>query len=139
MLDAHFYSSYVLDVGAIMHRKTKVSPMRLATMILPMMDNTGSDLADVHAALRSAACATFGGFTAMESVGGWHDDSTGITHVESGMLYQFAMKDSAEMRASLESFALFYGHMANQLAVMCTHTDGSVRIMNCHARALQGA
>jgi hypothetical protein len=105
--------------------------MRVATFTLPVNANDGADLRDVHFALRSAAIATFGGFTAIATEGGWQDDATGKQYVEPGILYQFAMPDDAASREKLESFARFYGHMADQVCVMVAHADGAVAFVEC--------
>lgn len=107
--------------------------MRLASFVLPNVDNDGNDLSDVHAALQSAAVDNFGGFTALPSMGGWRDDKTGRLYVEPGRLYQFAMPDSWEADSNLESFARFYGHMAGQIAVMITYASGEIAFLECKA------
>jgi hypothetical protein len=104
--------------------------MRIASMILPSKDNNGVDLTDVHCALRTVLCDTFGGFTAIESQGGWNSDA-GLLYLESGVTYMLSMDDSEESRAKLESIALFYGHMAAQLCVMVVHANGAVKFVDC--------
>jgi hypothetical protein len=110
-----------------------ISAMRVASFVLPTVDNNGEDLHDVHFALKSAAVATFGGFTSLACEGGWNDSDSGRTYVESRRVYQFAMPDDAGSRAKLESFARFYGHLAAQLCVMVTHATGDVVFVDCHA------
>lgn len=109
--------------------------MRVATIILPNDDNNGNDISDVHAAMQTVLVDTFGGFTATASNGAWRDDKTGKIHVEPGQVYYVAMDDTAENRAKLESIALFYGHMANQIAMMVTHANGEVTFVDCEAKA----
>ena len=100
--------------------------MRMAYFGLPSATNEGESLADVHAALQSQLVADFGGFSAFHGLGGWCDPVTGKIHVEPGIGYHVAMAPSEENRAKLESIALFFGHMAEQLSVMVTHADGEV-------------
>ena len=114
----------------MVRRNGTKTDMRIASMILPSKDNNGADLTDVHCALRAVLCDTFGGFTAIESQGGWKSDA-GLLYLESGVTYMVASNDSEESRAKLESIALFYGHMADQLCVMVTHANGAVKFVNC--------
>ncbi len=100
--------------------------MRIATLILPTHDNDGNDLRDIHAALQSQACDTFGGFTVDRVYGGWRDPRTSRVMHDNSVRYSFAVDDTAEDRARLESVARFYGHMAGQLSVMVTHANGDV-------------
>ena len=45
--------------------------MRECRIILPMRDNTGEPLADVHKSLSEALCNNFGGYTQTNGVGQW--------------------------------------------------------------------
>ena len=110
--------------------------LRSAAFILPRNDNDGCDLADVHLALQSTLVDTFGGFTALESRGGWRDPSNGRLYVEPGLLYQIGMEDSAECRAQLESIALFYGHMAKQICIMVQHANGEIIFVDIPQRGV---
>lgn len=103
--------------------------MRTATLILPTVNNDGVDQTDTHQALQFVLCETFGGFTRTMGNGGWKSD-TGKLYLDPVAVYGIAMEDSAECRAKLESIALFYGHMAGQLAVMVTHAGGDVAFLD---------
>ena len=72
----------------------------------------------------------FGGFTAVDSVGAWRDESTGKIYHEPGRQYLIAMEDSRVNRDKLESLAAFYGHMSGQITVMVTHADGAVSFVD---------
>lgn len=97
--------------------------MKLATLILPTVNNDGVDQTDTHCALQAVLCETFGGFTRTMGDGGWVSD-TGKLYLDPVAVYSIAMCGSD--REKLESIALFYGHMAGQLSVMVTHADGAV-------------
>lgn len=98
--------------------------MKLATLILPTVNNAGEDQSDTHATLQSALCAEFGGFTRTMGEGGWNGP-VGV-YIDPVAVYSVAMDDSAANRGKLESIALFYGDLAGQLAVMVTHANGEV-------------
>lgn len=99
--------------------------MRLATLILPTVNNDGVDQTDTHAALQSVLCDRFGGFTVTHGKGGWLD--SGKLYHDPVAVYSIAMED--DRRADLESIARFYGHMAGQKSVMVTHSDGEVAFL----------
>jgi hypothetical protein len=97
--------------------------MRVSSFVLPMLSNNGESLADIHSALRAQLCATFGGFTATASQGGWIDSKTNKCYMENGLRYDVACESCDHVK--LDSIALFYGRMANQISVMVCH-DGAV-------------
>lgn len=113
-------------------QQERLQTMRFASFILPNSDNSGASLADVHAALRSSAVDVFGGFTAVASLGGWRDATTGNVHVEEGTEYRFAGAADAD----LLSFARFYGHMAGQLEVCIAYASGEVAFVDLRATVL---
>ena len=103
--------------------------MRLATMILPTHDNDGGDLRHVHLALQGQLVDTFGGFTCVDSLGGWKDDATGKLHVEPGKVYSVAMGQGRSMEWN--NLARFYGYMAKQVCVLVSHYNGDVEFVDC--------
>jgi len=103
--------------------------LRLAQIILPKADNDGADLKAVHYSLRRAIAKRFGGFTALDSFGGWIDDS-GKLFEEPGVTYQIACEDSEETRAALREIATVHGRAAAQLAVFVSYPDGSADILD---------
>jgi hypothetical protein len=113
--------------------------MRLASLILPTLDNDGRDTTDAHLGLRAVLIDTFGGFTATCVDGGWRDAATGKTHLDSSVRYEIAMEISDANRATLESIARFYGHMARQICVLVCHADGDVTFPDCATRELVDA
>ena len=104
--------------------------MRLSTIILPLCDNSGNALPDVHAALQGSLCDIFKGFTATPCKGGWIDPETGARYFDDSLSYAIACEDSAEVRSKVESIARLYGHLADQLAVFVTHCNGEVVFVN---------
>ena len=124
-LDATF--SALLDMPHANHGAAKGKAMRLATLILPTMNNAGVDQTDTHIALQSQLIAEFGGFTVAHGNGGWRDDSTGKVMCDPVAVYSIAMdQNDANDAGALESIARFYGHMAGQVCVMVTHASGEV-------------
>lgn len=103
--------------------------MKYATLILPTVNNDGVDQTDTHCAMQSVLCDTFGGFTMTAGKGGWKHGAL-VYHDPVG-IYSIAMEDSAIDRAKLESIALFYGHMADQISVMVIHANGAVAFLDC--------
>lgn len=105
--------------------------MKQSSIVLPNQDNQGFPLLDVHSALKAQLCATFGGFTATRADGGWQDEKSGAIYCEPVTKYDIANTDAKPDR--LESIAVFYGHMAGQLAVYTVH-NGAPRILDVTPR-----
>jgi len=103
--------------------------LRLAQIILPKADNEGRDLGAVHYSLRRAIASEFGGFTALDSFGGWIDDS-GKLYEESGVTYQIACEDSESSRLKLRDIAIIHGRAAAQLAVFVSYPNGAAEIID---------
>jgi len=110
--------------------------LRMAYFGLPTSNNDGASLHDVHAALQSTLIDTWGGFSAFNGLGGWRDDATSKIFAEPTVGYYIAMPDDAGNRAKLLSVARFYGHMAQQLAVMVTYANGDVEFVDMAKNAL---
>lgn len=108
--------------------------MRLATLILPTVNNNGVDQTDTHAALQLTLIDTFGGFTVTSGKGGWKDDS-GKLYCDPVAVYSIAMAATADNARRLESIALMYGHLASQICVMVTHADGAVQFVDLTVHA----
>lgn len=103
--------------------------MKLATLILPTVNNDGVDQSDTHATLQFALCEAFGGFTRTIGQGGWKGPDR--VYLDPVAVYGIAMDDSTRNRAELESIALYYGNLAGQLSVMVTHAAGDVAFLDC--------
>lgn len=101
--------------------------MILASFILPTHDNSGNDLSPIHSGLQSELVDSFGGFTAIDSLGGWRAPD-GKIMVEPGKRYNVAMvPDSAD---SFRRVVLSYGKAAHQIA-MYAEIDGKPEFMDC--------
>ena len=102
--------------------------MQIASIVLPKVGNNGEDITAAHEFIMRKACELFGGFTAIDSVGGWLDER-GILYQEEGKTYQIAMVDSPDNRFKLKSIAVFAGKRANQLAMFVTYPGGAAEIL----------
>lgn len=98
--------------------------MKLATLVLPITNNSGEDQSDTHLALRATLCDVFGGYTVTTGNGGWSDK--GKVFNDPVAVYSIAMEMNGENFVALESIARFYGHMAGQICVMVVHCNGDV-------------
>jgi hypothetical protein len=106
--------------------------MRLATITLPIADNDGNPLNDVHAALQLDLIAQFGGFTAIDARGGWRDKSTGKVYAEPVTQYQIECEDSDA--GKLCDIAKFFGRMANQICMFVMMPTGNVGFIDTEFR-----
>jgi hypothetical protein len=102
-----------------------------ARLILPLTDNSGGDLRDVHSALQSTLCDAWGGYTRLVAIGGWRGNA-GVIH-ERVALYDIAMPATDSDAAKLESIAVMFGTLARQHAVYIRLASGMVRIVPCSA------
>lgn len=103
--------------------------MFLAQIVLPKQGNKGENLSSAHAFIRQALCHHFGGFTALDSFGGWIDPATGTEYMEPGLTYQTGMVNSPENAATLRAIAERAGRMAGQLAMAVTLPNRSFEII----------
>lgn len=103
--------------------------MRLATLILPTVNNDGVDQSDTHATLQHALCAAFGGYTRTMGEGGWKGPDR--LYIDPVAVYGIAMDDTANNRSELESIAQYYGNLADQISVMVVHAAGDVAFLEC--------
>lgn len=104
--------------------------MREARIILPLYDNDGIDLQDVHKSLKTRLCAEFGGYTATPSMGGWIDNS-GKLYEEPGIAYDVAVPDdSIAIIETLRDIAGLTGRKANQKAMYLRLPTGKVEILD---------
>jgi len=103
--------------------------MRIAQVILPKLDNDGQDLQAVHYGLRRSLAKAFGGYTALDSHGGWIDDS-GKLYDEPGVTYQIACEPSDANRETLRQIAVSHGRAAAQLAVFVSYACGTAEIID---------
>jgi predicted cupin superfamily sugar epimerase len=104
--------------------------MRVAIFNLPLADNSGNALNDVHAALQADIVDAFGGFTLTHGQGGWRDDVTGKVFCEPVAIYQIAMDATPDNARRLRSLAIWHGRVADQLAVYLVHADGVAEFVN---------
>jgi predicted cupin superfamily sugar epimerase len=104
--------------------------MRLAIFNLPLSDNSGNALNDVHAALQADIVDTFGGFTLTHGHGGWRDDATGKVFCEPVAVYSIAMNATPNNARRLRSLAIWHGRIADQLAVYLVHANGEAECVN---------
>lgn len=103
--------------------------MKLATLILPTVNNDGVDQSDTHATLQHALCTAFGGYTRTVGHGGWKHGA--LVYNDPVAVYGIAMDDTPGNRAELESIAQYYGNLADQISVMVVHAAGDVAFLEC--------
>ena len=106
--------------------------MKMASLILPTHDNHGVGLQDVHCALQSDLCDTFGGFTLTQGCGGYRFDS-GEVKLESVVIYNIAMSDTPENASKLRTIAKHEASLAEQESVMITLPNGNVEFIRASA------
>lgn len=107
-----------------------MTQMHLAQIVLPKAGNKGEDLSAAHAFIRRELCQAFGGFTALDSFGGWIDPDTGTEYLEPGITYQTGMADTQENVAFLRWIAKDAGIMAGQLAMAITLPNRAFEIID---------
>lgn len=101
--------------------------MKLAKIILPMLDNAGRDLFEAHRALQAILLERFGGFTSTEGLGGWKDGHKKL-YKERVIVYEVAM-DCASTPA-LRSIAIDMASSARQQSVMIVTPNGDVEFVH---------
>lgn len=106
-----------------------MSKMFIAQIVLPKIANDGASIDHAHAFLKTELCRKFGGFTALESTGGWIDPESGKAYLEPGITYQTGMADTPENVDALRKIAIRAGVMASQLAMAVTLPSGEFEII----------
>lgn len=100
--------------------------MREASIILPLNDNDGNGLLEVHNSLARALSEAFGGCTAVASSGYWYHE--GRLYDEPGRVFTTAAEPTAVNNKMIAFLAKYYGEMAKQIAVYYRDFDGNVHI-----------
>jgi hypothetical protein len=103
--------------------------MREARIILPKLDNNGSDLSFAHAALARDLCQTWGGATASDTRGMWVGYD-GTLYDEPGTAYDVAMDATDENATALRNLAVRYGRLCGQEAMYVRYACGKVEIVD---------
>lgn len=104
--------------------------MKLASIILPLLDNEGNDLFREHQSLKHFLLSKWGGYTSYETVGGWKGRN-GMVEGEQAVRYDVAM-DRADVCA-FRDMAIEVCRNAHQEAVMIVTPKGDVEFV--HPRA----
>lgn len=100
--------------------------MRIAQINLPVFDNNGVNLDDVHANLANNLCVVFGGFTVWQARGAWVDD--GKLYQEDVKVYQVAYEPDHVARNNLRALTIRAGKEARQIAMFLV-IDGETEII----------
>lgn len=103
-------------------------PRRKGEMILPLFDNSGAPLVDVHCILVKQMTAAFDGFTMMRIHGGWRGDD-GKSVYEEGVLYAVAAEPTAENNAAWLAMAENMRITAQQAAIYVMDFNGDVHFV----------
>lgn len=98
---------------------------RLAQIVLPKNDNDGKSLVWVHELLQHKLCAAYGGFTAVDSFGGWIDPKDGKLYKEEGVVYHVAVRGYTDA-FTLRQIAAWALEEAKQEAIFIVFGDGTV-------------
>jgi len=101
--------------------------MKLAKIILPLLDNSGRDLFYEHQQLQKELLEIWGGFTRIEGAGQWKSPG-GKVYAENVMIYEVAMghSDAIHLRALAERVATY----ARQQSVMVVLPSGEVEFIH---------
>ena len=107
--------------------------MKLAKLVLPLLDNAGRDLFEVHRELQHELLKTWGGYTSTEGVGGWRNGH-GKLFNERVLIYAVAMEraDAPKLRALGVAFAT----KARQESVMIVTPNGDVEFVHAMKESL---
>lgn len=97
--------------------------MKLARIILPLMDNQYRDLFAVHQALKRMLLAAWGGYTASPGDGAWRGPD-GKVFAERVMIYEIAMELGDVLK--LREIARYICNEAQQESVMIVTPHGDV-------------
>lgn len=100
--------------------------MKLAKIILPVLDNQGKDLFEVHRELQAALLGEFGGYTSFEGVGGWRN-LHGKLYKERVIIYEVAMERAKAIE--LRCIAEIVVTKARQESVMIVTPCGDVEFV----------
>ena len=97
--------------------------MKIASIILPLLDNDGRDLFMLHQQLKHDLLTRWGGYTSYETIGGWRG-ATGMIEGEKAIKYEVAMPLGDVV--TLREMAARYAFLAGQEAVMIVTPQGEV-------------
>lgn len=101
--------------------------MKLAKLILPLLDNAGRDLIEEHRELQHVLRTEYGGFTSTEGVGGWRNKH-GKLFNERVVIYEVAMEMAAVTH--FRDIAQHVASEARQEAVMIVTPCGDVEFIH---------
>jgi hypothetical protein len=97
--------------------------MREAKLILPVYDNRGISLVNVHEALHAKLAHHFKGYTATTADGGWKGGSEPV------IVYTIAMRNTSRNNERLYDIAEWLVEQAQQDAIYVKHPDGTVQLV----------
>lgn len=101
--------------------------MKLAAIILPLIDNEGADLFMEHQRLKHQLLYGWGGYTSYETIGGWKG-ANNMVEGEKAIKYEVAM-DRADITRFRE-LAIATCRYARQEAVMIVTPNGDVEFVH---------
>lgn len=102
--------------------------MKIVQINLPVNDNDGNSLLDVHSRISDALISAFGGYTAISGLGAWKSPE-GKTYAEPVLIYQIAVEGTAFDYELTRELALHFAEKANQEAVFIV-LDGIASILS---------
>lgn len=98
---------------------------RLATLTLPLRDNAGLQLREVHSVLRSQLLDAFGGYTQSLVTGAWRGED-GTVYQDDSLKYEIAMDTGVSAGKKLVEIARLACRDARQECVMVQLAAGNV-------------
>lgn len=101
---------------------------RMATLTLPICDNSGARLAHVHKILRSSLLDAFGGYTQSLVTGAWRDEA-GNVYQDDSLKYEIAMDTGVKNGQLLVHLAGMACLAAKQECVMVQLASGVVHFV----------
>lgn len=111
--------------------------MKLARIILPIVDNAGNDLFFAHQELKHVLLKEFGGCTTTHGNGAWMPPAGGLPVAEPVMIYDVAMDRAATV--VFRSIAARVARVARQECVMIVTPNGDVEFVKPENNSAQTA
>jgi len=102
---------------------------RIATLTLPLCDNAGLRLTEVHRVLRSQLLEAFGGYTQSLVTGAWRGED-GKVYQDDSLKYEIAMDTGVSAGKKLVRIATVACGSARQECVMVQLASGVVHFVD---------
>lgn len=104
---------------------------KTAVLILPLRDNAGLQLREVHSVLRSQLLDAFGGYTQSLVTGAWRGED-GTVYQDDSLKYEIAMDTGVSAGKKLVAIAAEACAAARQECVMVQLASGVVHFVDAN-------